>query len=69
MEPGRPDDLFQPVDEARGTDHGARGIFDDRSHDRSQQLWLAQHARASSGVVAGAVVAGALLAWQLGRRR
>jgi NAD(P)-dependent dehydrogenase (short-subunit alcohol dehydrogenase family) len=69
VEPGRPDDLFQPVDETGGTDHGARGIFDDRSHDRSLQLWLAQHARASSGVVAGAIVAGAVLARQLGRRR
>jgi NAD(P)-dependent dehydrogenase (short-subunit alcohol dehydrogenase family) len=69
VEPGRPDDLFQPVDGTDGTDHGARGIFDERSHDRSPQLWLAQHARASSGVVAGAVVAGAFLARQLGRRR
>jgi NAD(P)-dependent dehydrogenase (short-subunit alcohol dehydrogenase family) len=68
VEPGRPDDLFRPVDGTDGTDHGARGIFDERSHDRSPQLWLAQHARASSGVVAGAVVAGAFLAWQLGRR-
>jgi NAD(P)-dependent dehydrogenase (short-subunit alcohol dehydrogenase family) len=69
VEPGRPDDLFKPVDGTGGTDHGVRGIFDERSHDRSPQLWLAQHARASSGVAAGAVVAGALLAWQLGRRR
>jgi NAD(P)-dependent dehydrogenase (short-subunit alcohol dehydrogenase family) len=69
VEHGRPDDLVQPVDGTGGTDHGARGIFDERSHDRSPQLWLAQHARASSGVVAGVVVAGALLAWQLGRRR
>jgi NAD(P)-dependent dehydrogenase (short-subunit alcohol dehydrogenase family) len=69
VEPGRPDDLFQPVDGTGGTDHGARGIFDDKSHDRSPQMWLAQHARASSGVVAGVVVAGAFLAWQLGRRR
>ena len=68
VEPGRPDDLFQPVDGTDGTDYGARGVFDERSHDRSPQLWLAQHARASSGVVAGAVVAGAFLAWQLGRR-
>jgi len=68
VEPGRPDDLFRPVDGTDGTDHGARGIFDEKSHDRSPQLWLAQHARASSGVVAGAVVAGAFLAWRLGRR-
>ena len=69
VESGRPDDLFSPVDETGGTDHGAHGIFDDKSHDRSLQLWLAQHARASSGVVAGAIVAGALLARHLGRRR
>jgi NAD(P)-dependent dehydrogenase (short-subunit alcohol dehydrogenase family) len=68
IEPGRSDDLFQPVDGTGGTDHGARGIFDDKSHDRSPQLWLAQHARTSSAVVAGAIVAGALLARQLGRR-
>jgi len=68
VEPGRPDDLFQPVDGTSGTDHGARGIFDDKSHDRSPQLWLAQHAWTSSAVVAGAIVAGALLARQLGRR-
>jgi NAD(P)-dependent dehydrogenase (short-subunit alcohol dehydrogenase family) len=69
VEPGRPDNLLQPVDRDQGQDHGPHGIFDDKSHDRSPQLWLAEHARASAGVLAGAVVAGALLARQLGRRR
>ena len=36
-EPGRPDNLWEPVDGDR--DHGAHGAFDDRSTDRSWQLW------------------------------
>ncbi len=69
VEPDRPENLLQPIDGSSGQDHGPHGIFDDRSHDRSPQLWLAQHARATSGVLAGAVVTGAFLARQLGRRR
>src|SRR5579863_443138 len=71
VEPGRPDNLLQPVDRDRGQDHGPHGIFDDKSHDRSLQLWLAQHAGASAGIAAsaGAAVAGAFLARRLGRRR
>jgi NAD(P)-dependent dehydrogenase (short-subunit alcohol dehydrogenase family) len=69
VEPGRPDNLLQPVDRSSGQDHGPHGIFDDRSHDRSPQLWLTEHARTSAGILAGAVVAGAFLARQLGRRR
>ena len=66
---GRPDNLYEPVDRADGHDFGARGEFDDRSHDRSPQLWLAQHARVSSGLVAGAAVVGTVLAARRGRRR
>jgi NAD(P)-dependent dehydrogenase (short-subunit alcohol dehydrogenase family) len=68
-EPGRPDNLLQPVDQPIGHDHGSRGAFDDRSHHRSPQLWISQHARLSSGALAGAVVLGAFLAGRLGRRR
>jgi NAD(P)-dependent dehydrogenase (short-subunit alcohol dehydrogenase family) len=71
--PDRPDNLFHPVDGSDGHDHGPHGIFGDKSHDRSPQLWIAEHARVSSGlragagaVVAGAVIAGAFAA---GRRR
>src|SRR5580698_248727 len=68
-DPDRADNLLQPVDGPPGTDRGAHGAFDDRSHDRSQQLWMSQHARASAGLIAGAAVLGAFLAGRLGRRR
>jgi NAD(P)-dependent dehydrogenase (short-subunit alcohol dehydrogenase family) len=68
-EPGRPDNLLQPVDSGSGHDFGPHGAFDDRSHDRSPQLWMSQHARASAGAFAGAAVIGAFLAGRLGRRR
>ena len=66
---GRPDNLLHPVDGSNGHDHGPHGIFDDKSHDRSPQLWVAQHARVSSGLLAGAAVAGAFVAGWRGRRR
>jgi hypothetical protein len=69
VEPGRPDNLVQPVDGTHGHDHGSRGAFDSRSHQRSPQLWISQHARLSSGAVAGAVVLGSFLAGWLGRHR
>ena len=69
----RPDNLFHPVDGSDGQDHGPHGIFDDKSHDRSPELWIAEHARVSSGplalagvAIAGAAIAGAFVA---GRRR
>jgi NAD(P)-dependent dehydrogenase (short-subunit alcohol dehydrogenase family) len=62
VEQGRPDNLFRPVDRASGHDFGSRGEFGDRSHDRSPQLWIAQHAGVSSGLLAGAAVAGTVLA-------
>jgi NAD(P)-dependent dehydrogenase (short-subunit alcohol dehydrogenase family) len=68
-EPGRPDNLMQPVDGGSGHDFGPHGAFDDRSHDRSPQLWMSQHAGVSAGAVAGAAVIGAFLAAWLGRRR
>ena len=39
--PGQPANLWQPVDSSR--DFGAHGVFDDRSHGRSQQLWASHH--------------------------
>jgi NAD(P)-dependent dehydrogenase (short-subunit alcohol dehydrogenase family) len=73
-DPGQPANLLQPVDGVNGHDFGAQGVFGDRSHDRSVQLWLSQHARAASGLLAGTAVvgtavAGAVLAGRLGRRR
>jgi NAD(P)-dependent dehydrogenase (short-subunit alcohol dehydrogenase family) len=59
VEPGRPDNLRQPVDGPGGHDHGARGIFDDTSHDRSPQLWMSQHARLLTAAVGAAILGGA----------
>jgi hypothetical protein len=69
VEPGRPDNLLQPIDGIGGYDHGSRGVFGDRSHHRCPQLWMSQHARVSSGFLAGAAVIGGFLAGRLGRRR
>jgi hypothetical protein len=69
VESGRPDNLLQPADGRGGHDHGVHGVFDDRSHDRSLQLWISHHARVSSGLLAGAAIAGAFLAAKLGQRR
>ncbi|MGZ6804381.1 MAG: SDR family oxidoreductase [Mycobacteriales bacterium] len=49
-----PDDLYAPVDGAHGTDHGAHGRFDGRSHGRSPQAWLSRH----HGVVGAAALGG-----------
>jgi NAD(P)-dependent dehydrogenase (short-subunit alcohol dehydrogenase family) len=68
-DPGQPDNLLSPVDGTNGHDHGSHGSFDDRSHGRSAQLWVSQHARVSSGLLAGAAVAGAFLAGRLGHHQ
>jgi short-subunit dehydrogenase len=52
VDPQRPDNLFEPVP----GDHGARGVFSDRAHDRSFQLWLTKH-RAALALIAGGVLA------------
>lgn len=49
----KPHNLWQPLDERPGSDHGAHGEFDDSSHAHSPQIWAAQH----PGLVAGAATA------------
>jgi NAD(P)-dependent dehydrogenase (short-subunit alcohol dehydrogenase family) len=66
---GQPDNLLHPVDGEDGHDHGAHGIFDDRSHYRSAQLWLSQHPRVAAGFLGGAAAVTATLAVRLGHRR
>src|SRR5580692_6192785 len=70
----RPDNLYQAMDGQGGRDHGAHGVFDQRSHARSAQVWLDEH---TAGLAAGAAVAGAAVAtgvvagqraWRRGRR-
>ena len=68
-DPGQPDNLLNPVDGINGHDHGTYGIFGDRSHDRSVQLWLSQHPRVAAGLLGGATAAGAVLAISRGHRR
>lgn len=65
----RPDNLWQAIDRPDGRDHGPHGIFDDRSHDRSQQHWLAQHPRMLAGLAAGAAVTGAAGSYPSSRSR
>lgn len=68
-EPGRPHNLWHPLDGPGGHDHGAHGAFDARSHTRSPQLWLSRHPTvptAALAVAAGA--AAAALRRGLGRR-
>jgi hypothetical protein len=57
--------LFEPADDDH--DEGARGIFDDNAHHRSEQAWLSRH-RLPSGLAAAAVAGGAAAAL-LTRRR
>jgi NAD(P)-dependent dehydrogenase (short-subunit alcohol dehydrogenase family) len=58
-DPGAPGNLWDPEDDAPGTDHGAHGEFDDRSHTRDPQLWLSRHhGWAAAGAGAIAVAAG-----------
>jgi NAD(P)-dependent dehydrogenase (short-subunit alcohol dehydrogenase family) len=64
----RPDNLWEPVDEPRGDDHGAHGEFDDRSHPRSAQLFVSHHPVAAMATGAATAAAGvALASWA--RRR
>jgi NAD(P)-dependent dehydrogenase (short-subunit alcohol dehydrogenase family) len=57
--------LWQPADQAPGTDQGAHGRFDRRSHPRSAQLWASQH---HGALAAGAATLTAAVA-ALRRRR
>ncbi|SMC48320.1 SDR family oxidoreductase [Kibdelosporangium aridum] len=50
---GQPVNLWEPVDDRKGTDHGAHGDFDETAHSHSTQQWVARH----PGLTAGAVLA------------
>ncbi|GAA0828773.1 SDR family oxidoreductase [Streptosporangium amethystogenes subsp. fukuiense] len=42
-DPDQPANLWRPADGEDGRDYGAHGVFDERSHPRSYQLWAAEH--------------------------
>jgi NAD(P)-dependent dehydrogenase (short-subunit alcohol dehydrogenase family) len=54
-----PGNLWHPKDKGDGEDHGAHGVFDDKAHRGSVQLWVAQHidsvAASASSAVGSAV--------------
>ncbi|WP_370023969.1 SDR family oxidoreductase [Planotetraspora sp. GP83] len=56
--------LWEPADDDQ--DYGAHGSFDDRSHQRSVQVWMSQHRRLVTAGAAGLAAAAALA---LRRRR
>jgi hypothetical protein len=60
VSPNRPDNLFNPLP----GDYGAHGIFDDRAHAASAQLWQTTHRAwlAAAGFGAAACLCAALLA-------
>jgi len=63
----RPDNLFDPADGGQGHDYGAHGVFDDRAHERSWQLWASHHPAATGGIAAGALVGGLVIRRLTGR--
>ncbi|MBZ4575364.1 SDR family oxidoreductase, partial [Mycobacterium avium] len=62
----RPHNLWQPLDQEPGSDHGAHGEFDDTSHAHSPQLWASQHPVISG---TGALGAAGLGTWLAARAR
>jgi hypothetical protein len=53
----QPTNLWEPVDDQGGHDHGAHGVFDDRAFAHSPQQWASQHRRAL-GITALSVAGG-----------
>jgi hypothetical protein len=51
----RSGNLWQPADEALGQDHGAHGVFDDKAHPRSAQLWVTRQAESAGDAVGRAL--------------
>jgi NAD(P)-dependent dehydrogenase (short-subunit alcohol dehydrogenase family) len=49
--PGRPNNLWQPVDQPPGSDEGAHGVFDDRAHGRSAQLTVTERVEEAGATV------------------
>ncbi|WP_069173871.1 SDR family oxidoreductase [Streptomyces griseus] len=64
--PDRPHNLWQPLDDTDGHDHGAHGSFDDRSHRHAPELVLSFHPRWTAAVGSAALAGAAAL---LTRRR
>ena len=57
--PDQPANLWEPADGSGGDDYGSHGVFDDRSTDRSVQLWASHHHGLIGGTAAGVLAAAA----------
>lgn len=55
-EPMLPNNVYGPVP----GDHGARGLFSDRAHTMTPQIWMIRHRALSYAGAAAAVAAGAV---------
>jgi NAD(P)-dependent dehydrogenase (short-subunit alcohol dehydrogenase family) len=64
----KPGNLYQPLDQAPGTDHGAHGEFDDRSASDSEQLKAAEAAEAAGAKTAELAESAGAKAVELGTR-
>jgi NAD(P)-dependent dehydrogenase (short-subunit alcohol dehydrogenase family) len=49
----RPHNLWHPVDQEPGSDHGAHSEFDERSHAHSPEAWFSRHPVVGGGGVLG----------------
>ncbi|MFB4319179.1 SDR family oxidoreductase [Actinomadura sp. 21ATH] len=65
IDPDQPANLWEPADGEGGRDYGAHGDFDDDSHSRCYQMYVARHRAAVTALGGAAVAAGA---WLLGRK-
>jgi NAD(P)-dependent dehydrogenase (short-subunit alcohol dehydrogenase family) len=54
-DPGQPSNLWHPVDQPPGSDHGAHGGFDDKSHPRSAQLTVTERVEQAGASVRNAL--------------
>ncbi len=62
--PDQPANLWEPADGIGGKDYGAHGSFDDRSTNRSAQLWASEHHGLLGAAAAGAAALVGVLAWR-----
>jgi hypothetical protein len=64
----QPGNLWQPQDQAPGSDHGAHGEFDDRSTDHSEQLEATEAAESAGAKTAELAESAGAKAVELGTR-
>jgi NAD(P)-dependent dehydrogenase (short-subunit alcohol dehydrogenase family) len=61
---GQSNNLWQPVDQTPGNDHGAHGEFDDSAHSHSPEMWVSRHRRLAAGATTALAAGAGILAAQ-----